>query len=149
MVFCLSRHPGLPKAPVFRDHQFSNRLKAVAYTCPKPGFGVINVNDKKPPNLWPPSVPSAWPLGSLEKPAAAGRHIPPMLCPVTVLSSVCGSCCLHTVGTDRQIKATTKPSLAQNAEKTITSQRRGGDCNKSPPEQLINRHFLRPLCLAL
>lgn len=64
------RGPGLLRATIFQDHQFSNKLKTIEYTCPKAELGTIYINDTEACKPLAPSVAPSQP----GTPSAGGRR---------------------------------------------------------------------------
>ena len=134
-----------------QDHQFSNKSKTIECICLKTWHTLLQWCKSLQPlaSLCVVGVVS----GVAGRAICTGKPTPTMFCPLGsafflwVLVSVLF---LPTVAADWQVKMAMKPLLAQNPERIITKPMTATDiATNCPPQQLMNCHFLQPLCLAL
>ena len=138
---------------VSQNHQFSNNLKTIKSTCHKTELGIVYFNDTKAstPLASPCAAGAAWPPGSLHRQAFPVQAMSSEQYCLSVRPSVCLSVCLPT-GERHQLasKDDCEDLLAPNVERISTKPMTTTVIAINYPlQQLVNCHFLQPLCLAL
>ena len=138
---------------VSQNHQFSNNLKTIKSTCRKTELGIVYFNDTKAstPLASPCAAGAAWPPGSLHRQAFPIQAMSSGHYCLSVRPSVCLSVCLPT-GERHQLasKDDCEDLLAPNVERISTKPMTTTVIAINYPlQQLVNCHFLQPLCLAL
>ena len=138
---------------VSQNHQFSNNLKTIKSTCHKTELGIVYFNDTKAstPLASPCAAGAAWPPGSLHRQAFPVQAMSSGQYCLSVRPSVCLSVCLPT-GERHQLasKDDCEDLLAPNVERLSTKPMTTTVIAINYPlQQLVNCHFLQPLCLAL